>query len=110
MFYLGFAGMPRRVHDYPFVFMGWNSVASGGHFITMSGILFFFIMFLDTHLERRSAVYHSLGIPRWHKRINYYSYKIRFLQHFSKNINSAQKHFTLVERSILVSTGIICIK
>lgn len=46
MFYLGFSGMPRRVHDYPIVFMGWHSMATTGHFITMTGVMFFFLCFL----------------------------------------------------------------
>lgn len=41
-FYLGFSGMPRRVHDYPIVFMGWHSMSTAGHFITLVGIFFFF--------------------------------------------------------------------
>ena len=42
MFWLGFSGMPRRIHDYPAVFMGWHSMASTGHMITLVGAIFFF--------------------------------------------------------------------
>jgi heme/copper-type cytochrome/quinol oxidase subunit 1 len=41
-FYLGFSGMPRRIHDYPVVFMGWHSMSTAGHFVTLIGIFFFF--------------------------------------------------------------------
>ena len=41
-FYLGFSGMPRRIHDYPIIFMGWHSMSTAGHFITLVGIIFFF--------------------------------------------------------------------
>ena len=79
-FYLGFSGMPRRIHDYPAVFMGWHSMSTTGHFITLVGIIFFFLMLLDSHIERRIATPITLGIPRWNKRINYYIFKIRYLQ------------------------------
>lgn len=86
-FYLGFSGMPRRIHDYPVVFMGWHSMSTAGHLITLIGIVFFFFMLLDSHIERRVATPISLGIPRWHKRINYYIFKIRYLQLNQKKIN-----------------------
>lgn len=87
MFWLGYSGMPRRVHDYPAFMMGWHGMASTGHLITMLGVFFFFCMLLDSHIERRVAVYSTLGIPRWHKRVLYYVYKIRYLQYVNKNLN-----------------------
>ena len=45
-FYLGFSGMPRRIHDYPVVFMCWHSMSTAGHFITLIGIAFFFLCYL----------------------------------------------------------------
>jgi hypothetical protein len=44
-------------------------------------------MLLDSHIERRVAVYNNLGVPRWHKRILYYTFKIRYLQFVNKKIN-----------------------
>lgn len=87
MFWLGYSGMPRRVHDYPAFMMGWHGMASTGHLVTMLGVFFFFCMLLDSHIERRVAVYSTLGIPRWHKRVLYYLYKVRYLQYVNKNIN-----------------------
>ena len=86
-FYLGFSGMPRRIHDYPVVFMGWHSLSTTGHFLTLVGIFFFFLMILDSHIERRVSTPLTLGVPRWHKRILYYIFKIRYLQYTSKKIN-----------------------
>ena len=86
MFWLGFSGMPRRIHDYPAIFMGWQSMASTGHMITLVGILFFFFMLLDSHIEKRVAVYSTLGLPRWHKRIQYYLFKTRYLQLVNKKL------------------------
>jgi len=39
-------------------------MASTGHMITLVGILFFFFMLLDSHIEKRVAVYSTLGLPR----------------------------------------------
>ena len=87
MFWLGFSGLPRRIHDYPVIFMGWQGMATTGHLITMMGIVFFFLMILDSHIEKKVAIYSPLGKPRWHKRIQYYIFKIRYLQMVSKKIN-----------------------
>ena len=43
-------------------------------------------MMLDSHIERRVATPITLGIPRWHKRILYYIFKIRYLQHVNKKL------------------------
>jgi len=46
MHFLGLAGMPRRVPDYPDAFAGWNAVASFGSYISMaSALLFFYIVY-----------------------------------------------------------------
>jgi heme/copper-type cytochrome/quinol oxidase subunit 1 len=87
MFWLGFSGMPRRIHDYPAVFMGWHSMASTGHMIALVGAIFFFLMILDSHIEKRVVVYSTLGLPRWHKRVQYYIFKIRYLQLVNKQLN-----------------------
>ena len=86
-FYLGFSGMPRRIHDYPVVYMGWHSMSTAGHLITMVGVIFFFLCLLDSHIEKRLATPISLGIPRWNKRICYYIFKIRYLQYTNKKLN-----------------------
>jgi hypothetical protein len=39
-------------------------MSTAGHFITLVGIFFFFLMLLDSHVERRLAAPLSLGIPR----------------------------------------------
>jgi hypothetical protein len=49
--------------------------------------MFFFFMLLDSHIERRIATPITLGIPRWHKRVQYYIFKIRYLQLTNKKLN-----------------------
>jgi cytochrome c oxidase subunit 1 len=57
MHFLGLAGMPRRVPDYPDAFAGWNAIASFGSLIsTVSIVLFFYIAYITlTAGERVSA-------------------------------------------------------
>ena len=40
--FLGLAGMPRRIADYPDAFAGWNYVSSIGSYISAIGLLIFF--------------------------------------------------------------------
>jgi hypothetical protein len=44
-------------------------------------------MILDSHIEKRVVIYSTLGLPRWHKRIQYYLFKIRYLQLVNKQLN-----------------------
>jgi heme/copper-type cytochrome/quinol oxidase subunit 1 len=46
MHFLGLAGMPRRIPDYPDAFAGWNMISSiGSYFTFASMILFFYILY-----------------------------------------------------------------
>jgi heme/copper-type cytochrome/quinol oxidase subunit 1 len=42
MHFLGLAGMPRRIPDYPNAYADWNLVASFGSYITAFGLILFF--------------------------------------------------------------------
>jgi len=54
--FLGLAGMPRRISDYPDAFAGWNFVSSIGAFISYASTLFFiFIVFEMFAAKRRVA-------------------------------------------------------
>jgi len=55
MHFLGLAGMPRRIADYPEAFAGWNFVASIGAFISFGSTLFFIYIVFDTLLSGRRA-------------------------------------------------------
>lgn len=47
MHFLGMAGMPRRIPDYPDAYAGWNAVASCGSYLSILGTLvFFYVIYL----------------------------------------------------------------
>ena len=47
MHFLGLAGMPRRIPDFPDSYSGWNAVASFGSYISFfSAILFFYVVYV----------------------------------------------------------------
>ena len=48
MHFLGAAGMPRRIPDYPDAFAGWSMVASIGSFISAAGIVLFIYIVIYT--------------------------------------------------------------
>jgi len=47
MHFLGLAGMPRRISDYPDAFAGWNYISSLGSMISVISALFFFYLVLN---------------------------------------------------------------
>jgi cytochrome c oxidase subunit 1 len=51
--FLGLAGMPRRIPDYPDAYAGWNMVSSVGALITMVGTFMF--LYLIWHTYKRAV-------------------------------------------------------
>jgi cytochrome c oxidase subunit 1 len=55
MHFLGLAGMPRRVPDYPDAFAGWNAIASFGSYISaISVVVFFYIIYVTLTTEPKA--------------------------------------------------------
>ncbi len=75
MFWLGYAGMPRRVLDYPSSFGGWHSVISAGHMLNVAGLIAFFVMIFDSLRQARAATRNNFGINRFNTRLNFYIYE-----------------------------------
>jgi len=60
MHFLGLAGMPRRIPDYPDVYAFWNKVSSFGSLLSAIGVLVFMVMLSSLLLRRRRLRdYHS---------------------------------------------------
>src|SRR5215469_14387136 len=55
MHFLGLAGMPRRIADYPDAFTGWNVVASIGSYISFAGLLVFLFGIAQAFARKRYA-------------------------------------------------------
>lgn len=75
MHFLGLAGMPRRIPDYPDAYAGWNYIASLGSSISVvSALLFFFIV------GEALALSSSTRIKSW----NFFRYSPEFYTAGSK--------------------------
>jgi heme/copper-type cytochrome/quinol oxidase subunit 1 len=53
MHFLGLAGMPRRIPDYPDAYKGFNLIASYGSFISLISSVIFFVVVYDTLVTQR---------------------------------------------------------
>lgn len=58
MHFLGLAGMPRRIPDFPDAYSGWNYVASMGAMISFVGVFIFGYIIYDLYrsAEKRKLV------------------------------------------------------
>jgi len=54
MHFLGLAGMPRRIPDYPDAYRGFNLIASYGSFISLASSIVFFVVVYDTFTTKES--------------------------------------------------------
>ena len=56
MHWLGVAGMPRRIPDYPDAFFFFNSISSCGSFISVISLIIFFILILDAFFNKNKTI------------------------------------------------------
>jgi len=61
MHFLGLAGMPRRIPDYPDAFAGWNFIASIGSYISYAGTLWFVGVVLYTFFAGKKVAANPWG-------------------------------------------------
>jgi heme/copper-type cytochrome/quinol oxidase subunit 1 len=52
MHFLGLAGMPRRIPDYPDAYEGWNKIASYGSSISILATIIFFYMLTRIFIDK----------------------------------------------------------
>lgn len=63
MLWLGYAGMPRRIQDYPWGYAGWHSVASMGHVIVLASIICFISSIAISVYVKKPATSRNNGLP-----------------------------------------------
>ena len=59
--FLGLAGMPRRYVDYPDAFAGWNYISSIGSYISVIGLVVFFINLAYAFYKKKAAAQNPWG-------------------------------------------------
>ena len=64
MFWVAFSGLPRRLHDFPLMYLGWQSMSTVGHFTTMLGVFFFYTTLFESALEKRVNILVYNIVPR----------------------------------------------
>jgi cytochrome c oxidase subunit I len=63
--FLGLAGMPRRVADYPDAFADWNYISSIGSYISAAGLAVFLVGLAYAFARQTLG---ARGPPRWNGR------------------------------------------
>jgi len=86
MFWVAFSGLPRRLHDFPLMYLGWQSMSTVGHFTTMIGVFAFYITLLESVFERKLVTLTHNLLPRLY---NDYSYAR--LKKISEILNKKKK-------------------
>jgi cytochrome c oxidase subunit 1 len=61
--FLGLAGMPRRIPDYPDAFEGWNYISSIGSIISVVATAVFIYVIYDMLVSQPKAVSNPWGVP-----------------------------------------------
>ena len=61
MHFLGLAGMPRRIPDYPDAYAGWHSISSYGAIISAIGVVVFLYLVFKALFTGKKAVANPWG-------------------------------------------------
>jgi len=88
MFWVAFSGLPRRLHDYPLIYLGWQSLSTVGHFISMIGVMSFYITLIESSFERKLNVLTYNLIPRFYVNFSIFNFKLISNNYNLKNYNS----------------------
>jgi len=67
--FLGLAGMPRRVPDYPDAFSGWNAVSSLGSLISVVASLLFVYIIYDVITNQPFSLNNPWYVPAFYNQI-----------------------------------------
>ncbi|MBO0332216.1 cytochrome c oxidase subunit I [Sneathiella sp. CAU 1612] len=61
MHFLGLAGMPRRIPDYPDAFAGFNEISSYGSYVSAVGVLIFLVTVVHAFVRKEQAADNPWG-------------------------------------------------
>lgn len=86
LYYVGYNGLPRRYHDYPNMYLGWNTVSTLGHITTVFSIFFFFTSLSESKKVNKVHTDLTFFTPRLNKRLTYYIHKFANLKFFSDKL------------------------
>lgn len=63
--FLGMAGMPRRIPDYPDAFSGWNLISSFGSIVSVISTIFFGFIIYDIFINQKEASNNPWSVPSY---------------------------------------------
>jgi cytochrome c oxidase subunit 1 len=63
--FLGMAGMPRRIPDYPDAFAGWNAISSFGSLISVVATMLFGYIIYDIFVNQPAATSNPWAVPSY---------------------------------------------
>lgn len=106
MLWLGYAGMPRRIQDYPWGYAGWHSVASMGHIIVLCSILCFIISIALSIYIKKPATSRNNGLPFCSTRVAFLFNDIHYTRMASLLIDITGNKYTreFITEQILTET------
>lgn len=92
MFWVAFSGLPRRLHDFPLMYLGWQSMSTVGHFVTMLGVFFFYTTLFESTLEKKITIITYNLLPRVYNEFSFLELKqIHRVSEFGKLTNIPSK-------------------
>ncbi len=65
MHFIGIAGMPRRIPDYPDAYGAWNSIMTIGSFMTIISIFIFLYVVAHTVFNPKVLTLNNIHRARW---------------------------------------------
>lgn len=88
LFWVAFSGLPRRLHDFPLIYLGWQSMATVGHFISMLGVFCFYATLLESTFERKLIPLTFNIVPRFYTDPSYL-----YLKNIKTLVNKKKSNF-----------------
>lgn len=94
MFWVAFSGLPRRLHDFPLIYLGWQSMSTVGHFVSMIGVFCFYTTLLESSFERKLTPITFNLVPRF-----YVDSAFLYLKNINTKLNKKKKTNLLTKKT-----------